>query len=71
MKPIEKGCLALIVKSIRGNEGKTVIVGDYFGNLGEYIDLWKVSDGYYRPEAWMIRIDDYQEETKQELEVEV
>jgi len=66
-KPIEEGCLALIIKSKAGNSGE-VRVGKYIGVVPEFFggDYWEVDrpvrtlhgniDYCYR-EAWLMRID--------------
>jgi len=72
MKPIEKGCLALIIKSNAGNEGITVIVGNFIGAIDGWggVDNWEIDKSlpsmlgnavpmHYRG-SWMIRIDNYQ-----------
>jgi hypothetical protein len=38
MLPIEEGCLAVIINSKVGNNGKEVIVGKYIGILKGYFD---------------------------------
>lgn len=80
MKPIEKGCLALIVHSKAGHAGKTVTVGSYLGAVkGWYPDgRWEIdrevagTNGEMKrhyPGKWLMRIDGYKEETKErELE---
>ncbi len=45
MKPIVQGCLAMIIKSWAGNEGKVVKVGKYMGFNPEDLsvnDYWEV-----------------------------
>ena len=36
LKPIETGCLAMIIKSRAGNEGKVVTVGNFIGEVPWY-----------------------------------
>lgn len=74
---IEKGCLALIIRSAAGNEGKCVTVGDYLGEVYGYIGdgRWEVdillrnTSGNYCnhiPESFLMRIDGLEENIEQE-----
>lgn len=72
MKPIEPGCLALVVKSSAGNTGKTVRVSHFLGTVPElptpkYSNVWYVSPKLrssrgewlpYANESQLMRIDD-------------
>jgi hypothetical protein len=42
LKPIETGCLAVVIKSIAGNAGKVVRVGNYIGQV----------EGFDLPDHW-------------------
>lgn len=48
MKPIEEGCLALVVNGHPKNIGKTVTVGKHLGQpedtQSDYGDWWEISD---------------------------
>ena len=79
MLPIEKGCQAIIINSNAGIDGKTVVVGNYIGNVFglDHNDMWEVDiDIPYTwgtiervaPEVHLMRIDGYKEEqaTQQE-----
>ena len=76
MKPIEKGCQAIIINSKAGSDGKVVIVGDYLGVVGnfKYNNHWEIdisipstfgNPSNHISEYKLMRIDGYkQEETK-------
>lgn len=54
MKPIEEGCLAIIINSIAGNNGICVTVGKFIGELPdyEYPDLWEVDKALKSIDGW-------------------
>ena len=82
MKPIEKGCRAVIIKSMAGNEWKEVTVGDCIGVLINYSvpePRWEISPSLisntgdlinHMYESWLMRIDGYDQEETREMEKE-
>lgn len=83
MKPIEEGCLAMIIRSVAGNDGKIVRVGKFVGEapLSAWLrgnDNWEVdppitaSHGFvvsYVRECQLMRIDS-DEESNEQFEAE-
>lgn len=83
LKPIETGCLAIIIRSTAGNEGTVVTIGKFLGHVEGYaannrweIDKWIPSNknkliNHVR-ENWMLRIDgeDFAKEDEEILEKE-
>ena len=78
LKPIEAGCLAVVVKSECGNQGD-VIVKSYFGRAYGFNNVWNVdrplkwvdlAGSYHEiamaPESALMRIDGFTEESKTE-----
>lgn len=70
MKPLEPGCLAIIINSRIGNNGKVVTVGNFLGHVKLYLgeDFWEVSPGiltdrgrisHVGHESQLMRIDDF------------
>ncbi len=70
MKPLEPGCLAMIINSRIGNNGKVVTVGDFLGEVKTHVgtDFWEVSPGiltnrgrisHFGHESQLMRIDDF------------
>ena len=72
LKPIEAGCLAMIIKSRAGNEGKVVTVGRFIGKVPRYAgeNRWEIDQMMkatnslgdresccHVREDWMMRID--------------
>jgi len=84
MKPIEEGCLALVIKSTAGNEGKSVTVGKFLGYVPWYLDSdrWEVDRPmncvyrgkikdikcYHLSENQLMRIDGEEFEKEHDLE---
>lgn len=65
---IEEGCLAIVINSCSGNDGKTVTVGKYIGNVPGYVGnrRWEVDRPmpaifgeiiYHMQEKQLLRID--------------
>lgn len=78
MKPIEEGCLAMVVKSHGdgSNYGKVGRVGKFIGGSSRlsYKDVWEFDAPqitttrkivYLQREAYLMRIDGYEEEIKE------
>ena len=83
LKPIETGCLAMIIKSRAGNEGKIVRVGKFIGKVLGFggTRCWEcditllTSNGTFCNhirEDWVMRIDgeDFSTEDEEILEKE-
>lgn len=79
LKPIEEGCLAVIVGGHPEYQGRTVTVGKYLGASchDNYPDHWIISitgsNGHEMsgPEKALLRIDDYQQTKEQTKEKEL
>jgi len=70
MQPLERGCLAMIINSSIGNNGKIVTIGNFLGAIEHYKgdDYWEVSPGiitnrgrisHVGHEFQLMRIDDF------------
>jgi len=83
MLPIEKGCMAVVINSKNGNDGKFVIVGNY---VGSHKELWACNNwweinvklpflfgGNYAlaPEHNLMRIDGHEQEKIEQKEAEL
>lgn len=79
LKPIESGCLAVIIRSKAGNEGKVVRVGNYLGKVVGFggVNRWEIdiilrtdkgNTCNHVQEAWLMRIDgeDFSHEIEEE-----
>ena len=49
MKPIVRGCSAIIIRSEVGNDGKEVVAGKYLGTMEGYLypHHWEISPGIH------------------------
>lgn len=79
LKPIEPGCLAVIIRSKAGNEGKVVRVGNYLGKVIGFggDNRWEIDITLktnleklcnHVREEWLMRIDgeDFSHEVEEE-----
>lgn len=81
MKPIEKGCLAIIINSRAGNNGVSVTVGKCMGRHEVYNEpKWEIdieligvlgSKMNHALESQLLRIDGYEETEASESQLEL